>query len=119
MGALVVHASHGKEDPEKATLPFIFAKNGVLAGQDVTVIMTSESVWLATRGGADGVQGTGLPPVGEAIAELVAQGGTVWACQTCTKPRGIADDQLIEGVQVGTSMQVVEVLAAGAASMSF
>ncbi|HZA60636.1 MAG TPA: DsrE family protein [Actinomycetota bacterium] len=119
MGAMLVHASHGKEDPEKATLPFIFAKNGALAGQDVTVILTSDAVWLATHGGAEGVQGEGLPPTADALRELLEAGATVWACQTCTKPRGITEEDLVEGARIGTSMQVVEVLAQGAAGMSF
>lgn len=120
MATLVIHSSNGAEHPEKATLPFVLAKNATLAGQDVVVLLTSEAVWLATEGGgADGVQAEGLPPAGEAMAEVIEGGGQIWACQSCTKPREITEGQLVEGARIGTSMEVVELLAQGAASFTF
>lgn len=119
MAKLVIHATHAKDEPEKATLPFVFGNNGALAGQEVVVLLTTDAVWLATKGGADGVQREGLPPLGEAMSQLIANGGQIWACQSCTKPRGITDDQLVEGARIGTSMEVVELLAGGATSFTF
>jgi predicted peroxiredoxin len=116
---ILVHASHGKEHPELATLPFVFANNAAVAGQDTVVLLTTDAVWLATRGGAEGIQSEGLPPVTEILGQLIQNGGQVWACQSCTKPRGITEDQLVEGARVGTSMEVVELLAGGAASFTF
>lgn len=40
-------------------------------------------------------------------------------CQSCTKPRGIAEDGLIDGARIAAAMQAVEFLAGGAASLSF
>lgn len=119
MAKLVIHASHGKNEPEKATLPFVFGNNGALAGQEVVVLLTTDAVWLATKGGADGVQQEGLPPLAEAITQLLASGGQIWACQSCTKPRGITEEQLVDGARVGTAMEVVELLATGASSFTF
>ena len=61
MSKLLIHSSHGKEDPERATLPFIVGKNAVLAGQETVILLTIEGVWLATSGGAEGIQKDGLP----------------------------------------------------------
>jgi uncharacterized protein len=119
MGGLLIHASHGAEDPERATLPFIVGNNAAIAGQDVKVMLTVEGVWLATDGGAEGVHKEGLPPLAEVIKEFVANGGEVWACQSCTKPRGIMEDGLIDGARIAAAMQAVEFLAGGAASLSF
>jgi predicted peroxiredoxin len=116
---LLVHASHGKEDSERATLPFVLANNAALAGEEVVVLLTTEAVWLATEGGAEGVHREGLPPVTEIMGELIENGGQVWACQSCTKPREITDDQLVKGARIGTSMEVVELMARGAASITF
>jgi predicted peroxiredoxin len=116
---LLVHATHGTEHPEKATLPFVLAKNAALAGQEVVVLLTTEAVWLATQGGADGVHHEGLPPVAEILAEVVGSGGQVWACQSCTAPRGITEDQLVDGARIGTSMEAVELLSQGASSITF
>ena len=119
MGKLLIHASRGAEDPERATLPFIIANNAAIAGQETVVMLTIEGVRLATEGGADPVQHEGLPPLRDVMQELVANGGQVWACQSCTKPRGIGEEDLIDGARIAAAMQVVEFLSQGAASMTF
>jgi uncharacterized protein len=116
---LLIHGSHGKEDPERATLPFIVGNNAAIAGQEVKVMLTIEAVWLATNGGADGVHKEGLPPLADVMKEFVSNGGEVWACQSCTKPRGITDEQLAPGTRIAAAMQAVEFLASGAASLTF
>jgi uncharacterized protein len=119
MGKLLVHSSHGAEDPERATLPFIVANNAAVAGQEVKVMLTIDGVWLATEGGADGVHREGLPPLSEIMKEYVSNGGEIWACQSCTKPRGITEDRLVDGARIAAAMQAVEFLAGGAASLTF
>ena len=119
MSRLLIHGSHGKEDPERATLPFIVGNNAAIAGQEVKVMLTIEAVWLATNGGADGVHKEGLPPLADVMKEFVSNGGEVWACQSCTKPRGITDEQLAPGARVAAAMQAVEFLSSGAASLTF
>jgi predicted peroxiredoxin len=119
MGKLLVHSSHGKEDPERAILPFIVANNAAVAGQEVKVMLTIDGVWLATGGGADGVHHEGLPPLAEIMKEYVSNGGEIWACQSCTRPRGITEEQLVDGARIAAAMQAVEFLAGGAASLTF
>ncbi len=119
MSKLLIHSSHGREDPERATLPFIVGNNAAIAGQEVKVMLTIEAVWLATEGGADGIHQEGLPPLAEILKEYVANGGEVWACQSCTKPRGITDEHLVKGARVAAAMQAVEFLSQGSASLTF
>lgn len=119
MAKLMIHSSHGKEDPERATLPFILGNNAVIAGQEVVILLTIDGVWLATPGGADGIQKEGLPPLKEAISEFIAGGGQLWACQACTKPRDITGEQLIEGARIAAAMEAVEYLSQGAQSLTF
>jgi uncharacterized protein len=49
----------------------------------------------------------------------VANGGQIWVCGTCAKPRGITDANLIAGAKIVTAANAVERLVAGAASLSF
>lgn len=119
MSKLLIHSSHGKEDPERATLPFIVGKNAAIAGQEAVVMLTVEGVRLATEGGAEGVRQEGLPPLQEVIREFVENGGRVWACQSCTQPRGITEEQLIEGARIAAAMEAVEFLSQDAASLTF
>ncbi len=119
MAKIMVNCTHGKEDPERATLPFIVGNVAVTADQEGVVLLTVEGAWLATRGYADGIQKEGFQPLKEVIASFVANGGEVWACGACTKPRGIAEGDLIEGARIVTAANVVEYLASGAATLSF
>jgi uncharacterized protein len=118
MGKLLIHSSHGGEDPERATLPFVIANNAAIAGQEVVVMLTIEAVRVATKGGADAVHHEGLPRLAEILGEYVTNGGHVWACQSCTKPRGITEADLVEGARIAAAMQVVEYLSEGASSLT-
>lgn len=118
MATIMINSSHGREDPERATLPFILAKNAVLGGQDTVVLLTIEAVRLATEGGADGIRHEGLPPVAEVMGEVIEGGGQIWACQSCTKPRGITEEHLIKGARIGSAMEVVELLSKGASTLT-
>jgi uncharacterized protein len=119
MASILVHATHGKEDPERATLPFIVGNVAASADQEAVVLLTLEGVWLATKGYADDIHKEGFQPLREIIASFLANGGQIWACGACTKPRGIGEADLIAGARIVTAAKAVELLAAGAASLSF
>lgn len=114
---LLVQCSAGRDEAERATLPFVIANVAVTAEQETVMFLTLEAVRLATRGTADGVQTHGLPPLAEVMQAFVANGGQIWACAACTKPRGISDADLIEGARIVTAANVVEFLAAGAKTL--
>ena len=113
---LLVFCSHGKEDPEKATLPFIVGNVAVTADQQATVFLTAEGVRIATKGYAEGVTKEGFTPLKEIINSFVANGGKIWACGACTKPRGITEADLIEGANIVTAANLVEQLVNGSAT---
>jgi len=119
MAAIMANCTHGKEDPERATLPFIVGNVAVTADQPAVVLLTVEGVWLATKGYADGIQKEGFQPLREVMQSFVQNGGEIWACGACTKPRGISAEQLIEGAKIVTAANVVEYLAQGASTLSF
>ena len=112
--AILIQGTHGADNPEKATLPFIVGNVSATADQDTVVFLTSDAVWLATRGYADDIRYAEHPPVGEILADFVANGGRVWACGACTGPRGITEADLIPGAQIVTAVNLVERLADGA-----
>ncbi len=119
MATIIVNATHGPEDPERATLAFIIGNVAAAADQDAIVLLTIEGAWLAVRGRADDVAHAGMPALREVMAQLVAAGGRIWACGACTKPRGITQDDLVDGATIVTAAQVVELLASGAGSLTF
>jgi uncharacterized protein len=116
---LIFNCTHGKEDPERATLPFVAANIAATAGQDAVVLCTIEAVWLGTDGGTDGVAYPGLPELSGLYGEFVENGGEVWLCGACTKPRGITEDKLAKGATIVGAAKVVEEVVAGARTIAF
>ncbi len=119
MATIIVNATHGPEDPERATLAFITGNVAATADQDAIVLLTIEGAWLGVRGRADVVGYPGMPALRDVMSQFVAAGGRIWACGACTKPRGITQGDLVEGATIVTAAQVVELLASGAGSLTF
>lgn len=116
---LLFTCTHAGDDPERAILPFLAANIAAIAGQEAVVLCTTDAVWLGTAGGTDGIAFEGLPVLTDLYAEFVANGGDVWLCGACTKPRGIGDDKLAEGARIVGAAAVVEEIAAGATPVGF
>lgn len=116
---LIFNCTHGKEDPERATLPFVAANIAATAGQEAVVVCTIEAVWLGTDGGTDGIAQEGLPVLDDLFQEFIDNGGQVWLCGACTKPRGIGEDQLRKGASIVGAAKVVEEVIAGAKTVAF
>jgi predicted peroxiredoxin len=117
--AILIQGTHGAEDAEKATLPFIIGNVAATAEQDTVIFLTSDAVRLATHGYADGIQHADNPPTGKILADFVANGGRIWACGACTTPRAITADDLVEGATIVTAANLVEAIAAGASTVAF
>lgn len=116
---ILTNCTHGKEDPERATLPFIVGNVAASADQPAIVLLTIDGVWLATRGYADGVHKEGFQPLKEIIGSFLENGGQIWACGACTKPRGITEEHLIPGARIVTAAMVVEAMVNGASALAF
>lgn len=106
-------------DAERATLPFVAANVAAIAGQQAVVLCTIDGVWLGTDGGTDGIAADGLPPLADLYDEFIANGGEVWLCGACTKPRNISDDTLAPGARIVGAAAVVEEIVNGAKSVAF
>ena len=116
---LIFNCTHGKEEPERATLPFVAANIAAAAGQESIVLCTIEAVWLGTKGGTDGIAQPGLPVLDGLHAEFIDNGGRVWLCGACTKPRGITEEDLVKGSTIVGAAKVVEEVIAGAKTVAF
>ena len=119
MAKLMINCTHGQEDPERATLAFVVGNVAASADQEAVVLLTIEGVRNATRGYADDICKEGFQPLREVMQSFVANGGQIWVCGACAKPRGITDADLVEGARIVTAANAVEYLASGAASLSF
>ena len=116
---IMTNCTCGKDHPERATLPFIVANVAASADRPAIVLLTIEGVWIATKGYAEGIHKEGFQPLREIIDSFLANGGQIWACGACTKPRGITDEHLIPGAKIVTAAMVVEAMINGASALAF
>ncbi len=116
---ILFNCTHGKDDPERATLPFIAANVATNAGQKAVVVCTVDAVWLGTQDGASGVAAHGLQPLASLIDEFVSNGGTIWLCGACTKPRGITEHHVAKGACIVGAAKIVEAIVTGSPAIAF
>lgn len=113
---LLFPCSHGADDAERATVPFIAAATAVASGRSATVVCTIDAVWLGTSGYADDVEEPGMPPLGDLLRQITDGGGEIWLCSACTTKRGITGDTpLVEGASIVGAARIVEALTQGRA----
>jgi predicted peroxiredoxin len=107
IGLIVTHA---QDDPEMATLPFIIANGALAMNVEPVVILQGEAVRLATRGGADAVNATGLAPLGGLMDALIDAELRIMVCSPCLATRGIEEGDLRDGCYVGGAGIIVQAM---------
>ncbi len=73
---IVIIGTHGGEDPDLASFPFMIANAALAMDVKTTVILQGNAVTLAVKGGAGNIQGIGLPPLKELMTSYFGQGGS-------------------------------------------
>jgi predicted peroxiredoxin len=111
---MLFHCTHGRDDPERAIVPFIAANVAAASGQEAVILLTIEGAWLCKRGYAETVAAAGFPSLAELLASFVEAGGQLWGCSACTTPRGITEADLIDGAQIVGAAVIVAAVADGA-----
>ena len=114
MTRMLFHCTHGRDDPERAIVPFIAANVAAASGQDAIVVLTIEGAWLCKRGYAETVTAEGFPELAELVTSFVETGGQIWGCSACTTPRGITEADLVDGAQIVGAAAIVAAVAEGA-----
>jgi predicted peroxiredoxin len=104
---MVVIATHGDEDPERATIPFVMANAGLASDTDVSVILQTTGVNLAVKGYTKHVRAEAFPPLTDLLKGFLDMGGKLLVCAPCLKSRGIAEDELVVGAKVIAAATVV------------
>jgi len=115
---LVVVVTHGIES-EKSSVAFTIANGGITAGLRVAVFLTSSGVDLARKGALECAHVAPLDPLARLVRDFLERGGALWACTPCVRSRGYGDSDLIEGAVVTGASRMHELIAAGAATLSF
>lgn len=110
---LTIFGTHGPEDPERASLPFVIGNAALVMDVDVTVMLQGTGVLLAVRECYKHVFAAGLPPLKDLVDSFLEQGGTLLICTPCIDERKITKEMLLEGsVPVKAGRAVMEILEA-------
>jgi tRNA 2-thiouridine synthesizing protein D len=95
----VISSTWGPTDPTRAMLPFVFAASALQAGDEVTLMLFHDAVYIAVEGA-----GAKLVPVGppNRYEEVAARAkATLWACKPCVEVRGLAGAVLDRRIKLG------------------
>jgi predicted peroxiredoxin len=116
---LVVLITRGFDD-ERSSVAWSVANGGIASGLEVTVFLTSSAVDWVRKGAADHAHLNPFDPtMKEMIDKLMTSGGKVLVCPPCAKVRGLAAEDLLDGVVVTGSGAMHELIKQGAATLSF
>ena len=116
---IVVVGTHGAEDPERATLPFVVANAALAMDVKAVVALQGVAVTLAMKGTIEHVFAAGLPPLKELMDSFLSQGGELLVCTPCIKERQIGPELLIEGSRPIAAARLVQECLEAKATLNY
>ena len=110
---IVIFGTHGPEDPERASLPFVIGNAALVMEVEVVVMLQGTAVFLAKRGCYEHVFAAGLPPLKDLVDSFLELGGTLLICTPCIQERKIVPEMLLDqAITVKAGRAVMEILEA-------
>ena len=105
--------THGPENPEMATIPFVMATAAQASDVDVVMGFQGNGSMLMIKCMSEHVFAQGFPKLSELINTYIEEGGKMYVCGPCVGSRQVNEDELIEGATiVGAATFVSESLSA-------
>jgi predicted peroxiredoxin len=98
---LVFMVTHGPDEAELATIPFVMAAAALASDVEVVMGFQGPGVELVRRGVAETVHAAEFAPLAKLLGDVRSLGAALLLCSPCLKSRGIAvPDDLVEGTEV-------------------
>jgi predicted peroxiredoxin len=116
---VVIFATHGGEDPERATLPFVIGNAALAMDAKVIMCLQATGVTLAKKGCYEHVFAANLDPLKKLVDSFLEFGGTILVCIPCIEQRKITPDMLIQGAQPVKAARVVQEMLEAKAVLSY
>jgi predicted peroxiredoxin len=106
---LLIMVTHGPDEPERATIPFVMATTSQALEVEVVMGFQADGVLLMKKGIAELVQAPAFPPLKTLLDAYIEAGGQMLACAPCVKARGIIPEtDFVEGVKVVNAATMVK-----------
>ncbi len=110
---LVFMVTHGPEDAELATIPFVMAAAALASDVEVVMGFQGDGVCLVHEDEAAAVQAAEFPPLAKLLRDVRELGAKLLVCNPCIKGRQIDASALVEGAEVVAAGRfVAEITAA-------
>jgi predicted peroxiredoxin len=98
---LIIICTHGPEDPERATIPFVLATAAQASDVDVVMGFQVNGVMLVKKGCAAHVFAAGFPPLADLMTAYLEAGGKMFVCGPCVNSRKLDPSvDFVEGAKV-------------------
>lgn len=91
MAKILVHVTHGPEQPTRAALAFLVAKAALEEGHQVSLFLAGDAAPLLQDTNLDSVVGIGTGKLREHYEAIVAKGGRFYVSGMSAKARGMGD----------------------------
>jgi len=110
---VVLMVTHGADDPERATIPFVMAVTAQASGVEAVLGFQANGVTLAKKGVAETIAFSPFPPLKDLLDLYRKGGGKLLVCGPCMQSRGITATDFVEGAtQVNAAVFVSELMEA-------
>lgn len=94
MARILVHLTHGPENPTRAALAFLVAKAAVDEGHSVSLFLAGDAAQLIRESVLDSLTGLGTGRLREHFDALVAGGARFYVSGMSAKSRGVSEADL-------------------------
>jgi uncharacterized protein len=94
MARILVHLTHGPENPTRAALAFLVAKAAVAEGHSVSLFLAGDAAQLIRESVLDSLTGLGTGRLREHFDALVAGGARFYVSGMSAKSRGVSEADL-------------------------
>lgn len=97
---MFIMVTHGPENPELSTIPFVMANAALVSGIEVVMGFQANGVILVKKGCAEHVFAANFPSLSELMQTFIELGGKLYVCGPCVKSRKIDDKDFVKDAKV-------------------
>lgn len=116
---LVIMATHGPEEPELATIPFVMGLAALASDVDVVMGFQADGVRLVERGQAEKVEAEEFPALADLLCDYVDLGGKLLACSPCLNSRHLTQEALLDDVEVVAAGRLIAEMTSATNSLVY
>lgn len=105
---VLIVLSCGTDNPNRSTRALHLAKVATENNKSVTIFLLDDGVYIAKKGITDNLRAATGDIADDLLVYLQEHEVPIYACTPCAKARQISKDDLVEGAQMGTAAQMLD-----------